>query len=197
VKVADCKFYTGAERRSQFPTGDRPEIAFIGRSNVGKSSLINSLLGGPSNARVSKTPGRTQQVNFYLVDDSFFFVDLPGYGYARAPARVREKLAELIGLYLEGRERLATAVLLVDARHEPMEPDRAMGAWLKARKTPFELVLTKIDKLPRGRWKGTRDRATRDFGTDQALIYSSRTGEGRNNLWQTIHQRIALLKTGV
>jgi GTP-binding protein len=191
LKAADCRFYAGAEHRSQFPKSDRPEIAFLGRSNVGKSSLINSLLGGPVMARVSRTPGRTQQVHFYLVDDEFFFVDLPGYGFARAPVRVRERLVGLIEDYLSSRRRLVTAFLLVDARHEPMEADLAMGAWLLANKIPFSLVLTKIDKVPRGRWKAAREGAQREFGADDALIHSSKTGEGRNNLWKIIRIRTA------
>lgn len=196
MKVANCRFYAGAEHRSQFPKSDRPEIAFLGRSNVGKSSLINSLLGGPAKARVSRTPGRTQQVHFYLVDDEFFFVDLPGYGFARAPVRVREKLLGLIEEYLASRRRLVAALLLVDSRHEPMEADLAMGAWLTAREVPFLVILTKIDKVPRGRWKSVRERAQREFGAEEALIHSSKTGEGRNNLWQTIRRRIARPRTG-
>ncbi len=140
-------------------------------------------------ARVSATPGRTQQAFFYLVDDAFFVVDLPGYGYARAPAEVREKLPGLLQAYLTGREPLAVAVLLADARHEPMDADLAMGEWLRAEGVPFLLVLTKIDKLARGRWEQARQRAARAFGTDNVVVYSSKTGEGRKELWQIVRRR--------
>src|SRR5262249_28859055 len=105
------------------------------------------------------TPGRTQQVNFYLVNEALFFVDLPGYGYARAPAAVRERLAGLIEEYLEAGSGLKVAFVLVDARHAPMAADVAMSRWLRARDLPFQVVLTKIDKLSRGTWERTRSRA--------------------------------------
>jgi len=190
VKSPTCRLYASATQRSRFPNDGRPEVAFLGRSNVGKSSLINSLLGGPAVARVSATPGRTQQVFFYLVDDAFFVVDLPGYGYARAPAAVRERLPDLIEAYLTGRDTLAVAVLLTDARHEPMKADLEMVDWLKAEGLPFLLILTKIDKLARGRWEPARQRAARAFGTDNVVVYSSKTGEGRKDLWQIVRRRI-------
>ncbi len=190
MKSPTCRLYASATQRSRFPNDGRPEVAFLGRSNVGKSSLINSLLGGPAVARVSATPGRTQQVFFYLVDDAFFVVDLPGYGYARAPAAVRERLPDLIEAYLTGRDTLAVAVLLTDARHEPMKADLEMVDWLKAEGLPFLLILTKIDKLARGRWEPARQRAARAFGTDNVVVYSSKTGEGRKDLWQIVRRRI-------
>jgi GTP-binding protein len=190
VKNPACRHSASATRRSQFPKDRRPEVAFLGRSNVGKSSLINNFLGGPAVAKVSRTPGRTQQVHFYLVDDAFYVVDLPGYGYARAPVRVRERLSNLVEAYLTGREMLGAALLLVDSRHEPMEADLAMGAWLRAEGLPVQLVLTKIDKLPHGRWQQARERAKGAFGIEDALIYSSKTGEGRKNLWQIVRRQI-------
>ncbi len=165
-------------------------MAFLGRSNVGKSSLVNSLLGDPRLARVSRTPGRTQQVHFYLVNEGLFFVDLPGYGYARVPERVRRDLTRLIEEYLTGRERLKVAVLLVDSRHEPMAADVAMGEWLRAREIPFQVVLTKIDKVPRGDRKRKSEEASLTFGTADVIIHSSKTGEGRKDLWQIIGHRI-------
>lgn len=189
MKTHTCRLYASATRRSVFPDDGRPEVAFLGRSNVGKSSLINSLLGGPAVARVSATPGRTQQVFFYIVDDAFYVVDLPGYGYARAPAGIREGLPGLIQAYLTGRKVIVAAVLLVDARHEPMKSDLEMGAWLGAEGLPYLLVLTKIDKLARGRWQEARKRAASAFGTDNVLIYSSETGEGRKDLWQIVRRR--------
>lgn len=171
-------------------------MAFLGRSNVGKSSLINSLLGTSGLARVSRTPGRTQQVHFYLINEALFFVDLPGYGYARAPAAVRERLAGLIEEYLSGRDRLALAFMLVDSRHDPMEADIGLSRWLLARGLPFQVVLTKIDKLSRGAWERTRTRAREALGAENVVIHSSKTGEGRKELWQIIDHRIAWGRTG-
>src|SRR5258706_570645 len=122
MKVGSCHFHIGAAHRSQFPAEDRPEVAFLGRSNVGKSSLINSLLGVSALARVSRTPGRTQQVNFFLINESFYFVDLPGYGYARAPAAVRDRLAVLIEKSLSHRERLAAGTPGTRGRTIAMAP---------------------------------------------------------------------------
>jgi GTP-binding protein len=195
LKVATTRFYVGAAHRSQFPKGDRPEVAFLGRSNVGKSSLLNSLLGVNRLARVSGTPGRTQQVHFYLVNEAFFFVDLPGYGYARAPARVRERFTDLIESYLSDRRTMAVAILLTDARHEPMASDVGMAAWLAARKVAFQVVLTKADKVPRGSWKAMREKAGQAFGTENVIMHSSTTGEGRKNLWQIIDLRIERVRS--
>ncbi|MBI3449514.1 MAG: YihA family ribosome biogenesis GTP-binding protein [Acidobacteria bacterium] len=190
MKVTSSAFFAGAADRSRFPAGERHEIAFIGRSNVGKSSVINSLLGVTGLARVSRTPGRTQEVHFYLINGAFFFVDLPGYGYARAPEQVREQLSGLIDAYLTARDRLRMVFLLVDSRHEPMESDVALSRWLTARGTPYQVVLTKIDKLSRGAWEGTRLRAGKALGADNAVVHSSKTGEGRKKLWQIIEHRI-------
>jgi GTP-binding protein len=190
MKFTTCRFVVGAAHRSQFPAGDRPEIAFVGRSNVGKSSLLNSLLGTSGPARVSRTPGRTQQVNFYLVNEAFYFVDLPGYGYARAPAVVRERFAGLIEDYLSGRERLVAVFQLVDSRHEPMDSDIALSRWLAARGLPFQVVLTKVDKLSRGNWEKTRATAAKALGAHSVVIHSSSMGEGRKELWQIIDRQI-------
>ena len=171
-------------------------MALVGRSNVGKSSLLNSLLGTSGPARVSRTPGRTQQVNFYLVNEAVFFVDLPGFGYARAPAAVRERFTDLIEEYLSGREKLVEVLQLVDSRHEPMDSDIALSRWLAARGLPFQVVLTKIDKLSRGRWEKSRAAAARALGAESVVIHSSSTGEGRKELWQIIEHRIGWGRTG-
>jgi GTP-binding protein len=191
VKVASARLYAAAADRSQFPREGRAEVAFLGRSNVGKSSLLNSLLGVPGLARVSRTPGRTQQVHFYLVNEAVFFVDLPGYGFARAPARVRERFSGLIEDYLSRRDGPALAVHLVDARHDPMPADVAVGRWLAARGVAAQVVLTKADKVPRGEWGRARERARQILAAENVIIHSSRTGEGRKNLWQIIDHRIA------
>jgi len=189
------RFVAAAVHPSRFPRGGQSEVAFVGRSNVGKSSLINSLLGDARAARVSGTPGRTQVVHFHLVNEAFFFVDLPGYGFARAPAQVRERFADLIESYLAGREALVLAVLLTDGRHPPMASDLGMAAWLGAKGIPFAVVLTKIDKLPRGSWERAREEASRAFEAPDVLVHSSKTGEGRKGLWQIIERRIGVGRT--
>ena len=168
------------------PPGDLPQIAFSGRSNVGKSSLINVLLRRTRKkiARVSATPGKTRALNFYSVNGRFFLVDLPGFGYARAPAQLRHSWRALVDQYLEGEPRLRGVVHLVDARHEPPATDRQMVEFLAVRELPTLVVLTKMDKLKRTERERTVDRAVKLLGVEpeQLLGFSSKTGEGREEL---------------
>ena len=142
----ECRFVAGAATTEIIPDPDRDEIAFAGRSNVGKSSLVNALTGRKTLARTSRTPGRTQQINFFLLDDRFYLVDLPGYGYARAP---KEKIAawtEVVNRYLRGRPTLRRLYLLIDARHGPKPPDRELMTMLDKAAVSYQIVLTKTDK---------------------------------------------------
>lgn len=176
------------------PPGELPEIAFAGRSNVGKSSLINTLLGRTRSkvARVSQQPGKTQEINFYRVraalpgagDRRFFLVDLPGYGFAKVPASLREKWAELIEGYLTRSPRLRGVVQLIDGRHGLTATDREMVQYLGGVGVPALFVLTKADKLKRSeRQRKLRD-VIADLGVeeDQVLLFSAKTGEGRRPL---------------
>ena len=168
------------------PPADLPQIAFSGRSNVGKSSLINVLLRRTRKkiARVSATPGKTQALNFYLVNGRFFLVDLPGLGYAKAPAKVRHSWRALVDQYLEGEPKLRGVVHLVDARHEPPATDLQMVEFLAVRELPTLVVLTKMDKLKRMERERTVARAVQLLGVEpeQLLGFSSKTGEGRQEL---------------
>ena len=145
------RFLLSSFARAQWPAADRrAEIAFVGRSNVGKSSCLNTLVGGGSVARVSKTPGRTQSINFFEVPrrgSSLLFADLPGYGYAKVPRSVTDKWDRMVGDYLSGRENLALVVVLVDLRRDPTELDRRMVQWLADAGRVGLLVLTKADKI--------------------------------------------------
>lgn len=190
MRITDCRFLTGATRRSEYPPGDLPEIAFLGRSNVGKSSLINALTGRKL-TRVSRTPGRTQQANFYSINDAARLVDLPGYGYAKAPARVREQLVEIIESYLTAGRPLAVAVLIVDSRHEPSDLDLKMNGWLVAGGHPVQVVCTKVDKLTRQERNRSVTRCRRLMGHEDIIPFSSETGEGKRELWQAIDTQIA------
>jgi len=170
--------------------GTLPQVAFSGRSNVGKSSLINTLLRRTRNklAHVSATPGKTQALNFYRVNDDFFLVDLPGYGYARVPGATRDTWAELIEWYLGEGGRLKGVVHLVDARHPPTKHDHRMVEYLSELGVPTLIVLTKIDKLKRSERAGALPRASESLGVEetQLLPFSSKTGEGRDTLLEAL-----------
>jgi len=179
---------------SGYPRGGLPEVVFLGRSNVGKSSLINKLLGR-SLARTSRTPGRTQQAHFYSVNDAALFVDLPGYGYARVPAKVKTELAAIIETYLTARRPLALAVLIVDSRHEPSELDLEMNTWMGNEGFAVQIVSTKVDKLSGNDRKASLTRVARLTGREDIIPFSSQTGEGKRELWQAIDSRIASLRS--
>lgn len=166
------------------PPGSLPQVAFAGRSNVGKSSLINCLVRRDRLARVAKRPGKTRMIHFYRVNDRFLLADLPGYGYAEVPDEIQRTWAPLIEGYLTSAGGLLGVVQLVDARHPPTDDDRRMFRYLAGLGLPTLFVLTKIDKLNRSERKGTRERALKEIGVgeEQLLATSAKTGEGRNDL---------------
>ena len=179
--------YAGTIAKEGGPApGTLPQVAFSGRSNVGKSSLINTVLGRTRSkiARVSATPGKTQALNFYLVNEDFFLVDLPGYGYARVPQSMRDSWGGLIEWYLSGSTDVRGVVHLVDARHKPTAHDLRMVEYLAGVGLPTLVVLTKVDKLKRSERQKSIARAMEDLELDEAqlLPFSSKTGEGRDLL---------------
>ncbi|MCL2353173.1 MAG: ribosome biogenesis GTP-binding protein YihA/YsxC [Defluviitaleaceae bacterium] len=149
MKIINPTLAAVAAVPKQYPEEILPEIAFVGRSNVGKSSMINCLIGRKSLARVSQAPGKTRTINFYNIDDKMYFVDLPGYGYAKAPKSEKEKWGIMIDKYLTGREQLKAVALLLDIRHAPSVLDLQMFEWLKHYNMPIIFVLTKLDKIKR------------------------------------------------
>ena len=171
------------------PPGDLPEVAFAGRSNVGKSSCINALLNRKKAARVSQSPGRTRLLNLFRVDETFRFVDLPGYGYAKAPRAVRAAWGPMVEGYLRRRAELAMLVLLLDIRRTPSEEDRMLARWLAQRRLPVALVLTKCDKVPRNqRMKRMKAIVTGDWIVGpSAVFFSAKKREGIDKTWQQIH----------
>ena len=172
-----------------FP-GDLPQVAFSGRSNVGKSSLINVVLRRTRKklAHVSSKPGKTQNLNFYRVNEEFFLVDLPGFGYAKAPGPVREAWKKLVEWYLSNGEGLLGVVHLVDGRHSPSKLDLEMMEYLSELSLPTLVVLTKMDRVPKGKRPATLETAARDLGLDQDQIlpFSSKTGEGLEQLLEAL-----------
>ena len=179
---------------------DLPQVAFSGRSNVGKSSLINVLLRRTQKklAHVSATPGKTRSLNFYLVNDRFFLVDLPGFGFAKASSRVRRSWKELVEEYLVGEPKLRGVVHLVDARHDPTVIDLEMVEFLAARGLPTLVVLTKMDKLKHMARERTVATAVErlNIDEDQVLSCSSKTGEGREELLAALDELIGVDETG-
>jgi len=195
VKITSCRFEVSAFRPEDEPKSVEPELVFLGRSNVGKSSLINAMLGTSKLARTSSTPGRTQSVNFYRVNESFRLVDLPGYGYARVPESVRKAWGPMIEGALERRrERIVLAIHVVDARHEPTRLDQVMQAWLKAKEIPNIVTATKADKLS----GNARARAAQNLAARFAngpltppLLVSSQTAMGIKQLWKLVDQALS------
>jgi GTP-binding protein len=166
------------------PETNLPEVAFAGRSNVGKSSLLNALLRRKSAARVSRTPGRTREINFFRVNDAFILVDLPGYGYARVAKERRAEWRPLIEGYLNQTSALKGLVLLLDSRREPSDEDRAMLEFLAERETPVLVAITKMDKFGRdaGQARVQAIAAALDLDVEQVVPVSARTGLGRDDL---------------
>jgi GTP-binding protein len=175
------------------PTSTLPEVAFAGRSNVGKSSLLNALLRRRAAARVSKTPGRTREINFFRINDAFVLVDLPGYGYARIAKERRAEWRPLIEGYLSQSPNLRGLVLLLDARREPTDDDRAMLDFLAERETPVLVAITKMDKFGNdaGRERVQAIAAALDLDTDQVVPVSARTGLGRDDLASAVMDLVA------
>ena len=171
---------------TDWPRDNRPEIAFLGRSNVGKSSFINSLLGGRGLARTSSTPGRTQALNFFLINEKFWFVDLPGYGYARAPKNVQAQWSDAAAEYLEKSDRLTLSIHLIDSRHEPTAKDVQLQQWLIHNDRPYVIVATKSDKLSNNELAKNIAHAKKVLNTSNVIAYSSVTGRGANEVWRVI-----------
>jgi len=186
MKLTSTEFIKSAFKEDDWPKDPRPEIAFMGRSNVGKSSLINSLLRTHGLARTSSTPGRTQSLNFFLINDQFSFVDLPGFGYARVPKVIKSTWGDMVTSYLAKRSQLMLSIHIVDSRHEPTNLDLQLHEWLRHTAKPRLIVATKSDKLSNNELRESMGRAKRLFGGDNVLAYSARTGRGREEVWRAI-----------
>uniref|UniRef100_A0A832A2J6 Probable GTP-binding protein EngB n=1 Tax=Desulfacinum infernum TaxID=35837 RepID=A0A832A2J6_9BACT len=188
VTIRSAVFVTSAVAPHGYPREELPEVAFAGRSNVGKSSLINAMVGRKKLVRTSATPGRTQTLNFFRINDAFFFVDLPGYGYAKVPQKVREQWGPMVEQYLAARPQLVGLIQIMDLRHPPTPDDVQLWNWLQRAGIRTAPVLTKADKVPRGRRQAHVQAAARLLGVDPTaiLVFSAVTREGVEALWRTI-----------
>ncbi len=183
-----------AVRPEQYPAGELPEFAFAGRSNVGKSSLINKLLNRKSLARVSSTPGKTVTINFYNIDDTIHLVDLPGYGYAKRPRSEVEKWGRMMEDYLANRPQLVQTILLVDSRHKPTADDIQMAEWIRHYHDRIIVIATKLDKLKKSEIEPNLELIwqTLSLGEEDILVpFSTADDEGKITVWDMITMMLA------
>jgi GTP-binding protein len=194
MKISTVDFVVGVANLKQLPKTNHPEIIFIGRSNVGKSSLLNKLCNRKHIARVSATPGKTRELNYYLINKELYFVDLPGYGYAKVAEHVKAGWTQLIEEFFHTRKQIALAIQIVDARLGPTELDNTMMGWLDFYKVPFLLVLTKADKLPKNKLITQMNTIGGVLSKYKYLSglqpFSAVTGDGRTELLKTIERHI-------
>ena len=189
MKILSAEFVLSAREPAHYPQASLPEIAFAGRSNVGKSSLINTLLNRRGLARTSNKPGRTQEINFFSVNNRIAFVDLPGYGYAKVPEAVRRHWGPMIETYLRERQTLRLVVLILDVRRDPSGEDLQLIRWLQFYRLRFLIVLTKIDKVSRNQLAQRQRLIGERLGLPAAeplLAFSAKTGAGKERLWREI-----------
>ena len=187
MKIKSAGLLESAAGANQFPDLVMPEIAFAGRSNVGKSTLINSLLTRKKLVKTSSTPGKTRLINFFLINEIFCLVDLPGYGFAKVPAEMRESWRKLIETYLSRRDNLRGVVLIIDIRHGPTAQDRQLKSWLDFHRRPMLVVASKSDKLSRGKCASQLQKIKKDLELTQLpMPHSSLNKEGRGQIWKAL-----------
>ncbi len=190
--IKSSEFIKSSVKPAHYPESEFPEIAFAGRSNVGKSSLINVLINRKRLVKTSSTPGRTQLINFFLINKAIMFVDLPGYGYARVPEKIRRTWGPMIETYLTGRQNLKGVVLILDLRRIPSHEDLDLIHFLGHYQIPFVIVLTKSDKLKKNKMMAQYRRIADTLGVNKAhlLLFSAKTRAGRENVWAAIDRLI-------
>ena len=189
MRITSAEFVTSAVTPVQFPTDLGPEIAFVGRSNVGKSSLINSLLNRRGLAKTSSTPGKTRTINFFRINRQFGFVDLPGYGWAQVSRTERAAWGPMVEQFFRTRQKLEGMVHLIDVRHAPSAEDQRTRAWLQQWQRPLLIVATKVDKIGRPQRPSHLKQITETLHLDigsPVIVFSAQTGEGREKIWEWI-----------
>jgi GTP-binding protein len=186
--IKSAEFVTSAVKKSQYPPEVLPEIAFAGRSNVGKSSLINTLVNRKRLVKTSSTPGRTQLINFFDINNNLTFVDLPGYGYARVPVTIRKKWGPMIETYLSSRRTLKGVVIIMDIRRQPREEEQNLIHWLEHYSIASILVLTKTDKLSKTKVTKQQDAIVRALALakEDVILFSAKTRRGKDAVWDAI-----------
>jgi GTP-binding protein len=190
MKITSAEFIKSATQPAHYPEDPYPEVAFAGKSNVGKSSLINVLVHRKKLALTSSTPGRTRLLNFFLINNRFSFVDLPGYGFARVPLEEKKSWGLMVERYLKEREALGLVVLILDIRRDPSEDDLSLMKWLRIYNINFIVVLTKADKVSKSRAKVRMDSIKKNLGmpVERMILFSARTGEGKTEIWNAISE---------
>ncbi|MDP4093117.1 MAG: ribosome biogenesis GTP-binding protein YihA/YsxC [Bacillota bacterium] len=194
--VNNAKYELTAVRPEQYPAGSMPEVAFAGRSNVGKSSIINTLTNRKNIARVGATPGKTKEINFYNIEEKLYFVDLPGYGYAKVSKEKKASWNEVIETYLYTRKQLQFIILLVDIRHAPSEDDKAMYEWMKSHNIPYVIVAAKADKITKSQINVRLKEIKAVLGVPEGIEpipFSSETRQGKDQVWGRIDQALNLV----
>ena len=190
MRISSARFVKSAKQANDFPKDRKPEIAFCGRSNSGKSSLLNALTNSQGLARTSSSPGRTQLINFFLVDGQTYYVDLPGYGYAKVPKGIRDTWGEMIESYLRNREPLKLAIMLVDSRIPPTDSDQTMKEWLDHFGIPNLVVLTKSDKISRNELTKALRTCAQTLQTKEIIAFSAITDFGKDAILKKIRDAI-------
>jgi len=197
MKVMSTEFVKSATHPTHYPEDGLYDIAFVGKSNVGKSSLINAIVNRKNLARISNTPGRTQLINFFKVNNEFFLVDLPGYGFAKVPDSIKRKWGPMIETYLRERKVLKLVIVILDVRREPSKEDLALISWLRFYHIPGFFILTKADKISRNQAKSRQELVKKLLGlADDCILFSAKTGQGKETVWKAITQALTA-KTSV
>jgi len=196
MKIISAQFVKSAVWPPQYPPASMPEIAFVGRSNVGKSSLINTIVGRKNLAKTSNTPGRTQLINFFVINETLSFVDLPGYGYAKVSQSVKKDWGEMIEIYLQERQSLAMVILILDIRRDPSDEDLSLRDWLENYRIPYLYILTKADKLSNNQAINRRriiEKKLHISAGIKPILFSATTQKGKSEIWQALDAHLQSL----
>lgn len=190
MNIHNVNFLKSVTQLDQRPTPPKPEIAVIGRSNVGKSSLINTLFNRKNLAKISSTPGKTRLINYFSIDNQLYFVDLPGYGYAKLSKRMRSGWQKNIEAYFKNNQELKLVLLLLDSRHEIMDNDRMMIDWLQHYRISYIMVLTKSDKISNNQYRARSLKLSKEYPNQEILRFSSKNKTGRDDILHILEQLV-------
>lgn len=198
MKITSAEFIKSAVWPNQYPPATLPEIAFVGRSNVGKSSLINTLVGRKNLAKTSNTPGRTQLINFFAINEKISFVDLPGYGFAKVPHSVKKDWGDMIEAYLRERQSLCLVIFILDIRRDPSDDDLSLRDWLDQYGIPYLYILTKSDKLSNNQAiarKRAIEKVLQLSSEKKPILFSAKTQKGKIDIWEFLKNHLASLSS--